>query len=311
MVRFHSDALPIRRELSARKETMDFKEFSTRILEKVNALLPDGLSANFQTIQKNNGVSYTCLCLDPCREREASPAIYMEPVFDMLTEGDDAELYKVAEQLSGLLVKQAPQYLNPAVFDDAGYAKAHLVYRLSGLKGNEAWLSHVVYREYLDMAITYAIILNEGEPDTGLVSVSRELMEHWHFTEEELFSYAHENTKRIFGDNLAGFYDALPGENGEGPRTVYILSNRENFYGAAVILYSEELKSLADRLQSDLFLLPASIHEVIILPWKKEDYPFMLRTVMKVNEAEEKKENVLTDNVYVYERETGKIRIAP
>ena len=57
-------------------------------------------------------------------------------------------------------------------------------------------------------------------------------------------------------------------------------------------------------------MLPSSIHEVILLPENGQDPDALRETVKRVNETEVRKEEVLTDSVYLYDRERGEVRIA-
>ena len=43
------------------------------------------------------------------------------------------------------------------------------------------------------------------------------------------------------------------------------LTNTEKLYGASAILYPNILSYFAKRLKADLYLLPSSIHEVLLL----------------------------------------------
>ena len=47
---------------------------------------------------------------------------------------------------------------------------------------------------------------------------------------------------------------------------MYILTNRQKLHGSACIVYENLLSDIADCLDSDLYILPSSIHEVILIP---------------------------------------------
>ena len=50
------------------------------------------------------------------------------------------------------------------------------------------------------------------------------------------------------------------------PFPMYVLSNHTKLNGSACILYQDLLKNFAEHLRSDLYILPSSIHEVLIIP---------------------------------------------
>ena len=88
-----------------------------------------------------------------------------------------------------------------------------------------------------------------------------------------------------------------------------VLSNQKNFFGASVILYSEQLRKVSEELGQDLYILPSSVHEVILLPEAGQDPDALRATVKRVNETEVRREEVLTDSVYRYDRTTGLIQV--
>ena len=73
------------------------------------------------------------------------------------------------------------------------------------------------------------------------------------------------------------------------------------------MLYTRLLKKLADSLATDLYILPSSVHELIITPGDGENETFLKQLVREVNELEVSREEVLSDSVYRYLRKEGKI----
>ena len=64
------------------------------------------------------------------------------------------------------------------------------------------------------------------------------------------------------------------------------------------------------RLGSDLYILPSTIHELLAVPSDIGDPQELRMMVAAVNENDVPKEELLSDNVYYYDRTTGKVRIA-
>ena len=91
---------------------------------------------------------------------------------------------------------------------------------------------------------------------------------------------------------------------------MYVMSNSVGIYGAAVVLYDGELRRLASALGRDLIILPSSVHEVLVIPYNEELVMGDLREMVRhVNESEVPEEEVLSDNVYWYNRDTDTISI--
>ena len=87
---------------------------------------------------------------------------------------------------------------------------------------------------------------------------------------------------------------------------MYMLTNTSKMDGAVYILFNDVLEDIASELQSDLYILPSSIHEVLILPKTDEtDYEYLCETVNYVNNKDLDPMEVLSESVYIYERGKG------
>ena len=64
-------------------------------------------------------------------------------------------------------------------------------------------------------------------------------------------------------------------------------------------------------MEKDLIILPSSIHEVLLLPDDGDiSYGEMSRLVTHINRSEVPREDRLSNQVYLYSRETGAITLA-
>ena len=75
-------------------------------------------------------------------------------------------------------------------------------------------------------------------------------------------------------------------------------------------MYTNVLKDFAERMETDFFILPSSIHEVLLLPTdgreEGEQYKAM---VQEVNATAVATEEILSNRVYYYAREKDSIEI--
>ena len=89
---------------------------------------------------------------------------------------------------------------------------------------------------------------------------------------------------------------------------MFVLTNKMKMNGAACILYQDVLKQFAKECGGNIFILPSSIHEVILVPAKKgitqSELDCMVRDVNR--EAVEDGE-VLSNHAYLYRKEVDKI----
>ena len=93
---------------------------------------------------------------------------------------------------------------------------------------------------------------------------------------------------------------------------MYVATNKTKLYGASVLLFSDILEKFAAEQQAkEIVILPSSVHETIFLPQTakttEEDIECLREMVRTVNMGQLQPEEVLSDNVYVYD--TGKKEI--
>ncbi len=120
-----------------------------------------------------------------------------------------------------------------------------------------------------------SIRISDGE---GIAStpIHHGLAETLGFTEEQMFKLAAENTKRLLppviksmNDVMRDIFmkDGMPPEIadmmlGEMPpeQQMYVISNNKGINGAVSMLYEDGLHDLSEKLGSDLYIMPSSIH---------------------------------------------------
>ena len=88
-----------------------------------------------------------------------------------------------------------------------------------------------------------------------------------------------------------------------------VVSNKTGHYGASTICDTEILGGLARDYESNLLIIPSSIHECIVIPINQLDMEVEEATeiVKAVNTTEVPEEEILSDHVYIFNRETSKI----
>jgi hypothetical protein len=95
-------------------------------------------------------------------------------------------------------------------------------------------------------------------------------------------------------------------------QSMWIISNNRGINGAASMLYEDVLLALAVRLKSDLYILPSSVHEVIVVP-SSEDFnnpDELAQLVWKANMQQVALDERLSNQVYFYKKDTRKITLA-
>lgn len=89
---------------------------------------------------------------------------------------------------------------------------------------------------------------------------------------------------------------------------MYVLTNEHKFHGAGCILYGNLLKEIADKWGCDICIIPSSIHETLLIPMSAAgSCAVTSQMVREVNQTQVSPEEILSDHVYQFNRETGEI----
>ncbi len=89
-----------------------------------------------------------------------------------------------------------------------------------------------------------------------------------------------------------------------------VLSNRQRVHGAACMIYPGVLGAAAKQAQENLYILPSSIHEVILMPQSEvDDIQCVRNMIREVNRTQVEPEEILSDNLYFYHHRKNRVEI--
>ncbi len=191
----------------------------------------------------------------------------------------------------------------------------HIVFQVVNTEKNQDMLKKAPHRRFLDLSIIYALTNEFGQ---FLILVTDQIAETHGWSEEQLFQMAMRNTKSLFPfkvmrmcsflfENSMELFGVLPYEDdiyepGPDDEEMWVLTNEQKVNGCTVLLYEELFHRLAERLGSDLYLLPSSRHEIIAVSSKVAEWAPLSSIVPEVNEEVVDEEDFLSDSVYRYDR---------
>lgn len=314
-IRFHEKEEKIMNKNTKNGKAMvtGFDVFTEMMRDQVKDILGEGYEVTITEVTKNNDTKYKGLTIRHDGDMIA-PTIYMEQFWE---DRLDKELKQIAANVVSMYMahKEVPQeMIGIKEFLDFGWVKERLFYKLVNKDRNTELVKNAPHREVMDLMLVYGVhIGNVGGDSMGSVTIKNDHLETWGVTEEDLYEIAKENTPRLFEMKvwtMGGILLELGHDIGDADVPMFVLSNREKINGASILLYHEKLKELSDKLDSDLYILPSSIHEVIAIPTsvaEPDSLKFMIRSI---NDTEVKPEEVLSYSLYKYERETNKVSVA-
>ena len=96
----------------------------------------------------------------------------------------------------------------------------------------------------------------------------------------------------------------------EVPGKSVIISNSSNAYGAAAIMDKEVMKKIADVFGEDLYIIPSSVHDCILMPKSESTLEELQEMVYEVNRETVSREDRLSDDIYFFDSITKEITMA-
>ena len=151
----------------------------------------------------------------------------------------------------------------------------------------------------------------------GNVTVTNTHLKMWEISEEELWENIKENAPKIAPVKIQGLPDVLQRMTGCEDDLypisgIYVVSNKSECLGAGSVFYPGVLKTIADDMECDLFIIPSSIHEVLVLPDSEYgiDAHHLRSIIHEVNTSTVSDEEILSDSLYIYRSESDSVFIA-
>ncbi len=291
----------------------DFKEqFKERIGDKLEA---EGIEANlsFNTVKKLNE-SYDALTVTPEGE-SIGVNIPVDRFYNAYDEGMDLE--EATDKAVGLIsqgISERPDFDIDALAD-YNQMKEKLAMEVVSAEANKEMLETVPHKMMEDMAVVYRFVLNSDEDGRSSVLVTNKMLENYGITAEELHADAMEIAPQIKPVEIKGMSEVLAElmgvEQAEmmgiGPvapedEQMYVATVPDKVHGAGVLAYEEFMDKAAERAGGDFYILPSSIHEVLIVPDNGEmDLKSLEDMVKEVNATQVAPQDKLTDSVYHYD----------
>lgn len=286
---------------------MDYQQFVAVIKEKVAQSLGDGMSLEIRTTLKNNGRERIGLTISQGKTN-ISPTIYLEEYYQQFEKGNSPEdiVESILDVYHEVNFEHTWQIHSIKNFAEI---QSKIVYKVISAGKNEEFLKAVPVIYYLDLAIVFYILFEVDDSGTATIPITNELMELWGTKARELYEIAKKNSPLLLPATLKPMrvvIEELLGNECEScildDDIMFVLTNQLRNFGAACILYGDILEQINGQLDENYYILPSSIHEVIIIPESQSPgKEQLLEMVAEINETQVDPEEVLSNQVYYYD----------
>lgn len=292
---------------------MNKKEFTETIMVRLAERCPDFSFETTNVIKRNDekligiiGRTSHALC----------PTVYVEPFYQNYRQGMSADevIDRMAEIFwqEHLSVKSELSIRNN--MEDFEKIKDRLIIVLSSLDMNEQWLKDKCYRPFLNLAATVGILVDVDESSNSIIHVQEKMLDMWNVTFEYIFEVAKENSFIESNILFKDIYDVLTlhGISLDADACLlYVATNRHNFMGANLLMNNSFLYEIAEKLQDSFYIIPSSVHELLVLPaCQVQDVEELNFVIQNINDTEVILADRLSYTLYYYDCTTHKVSIA-
>lgn len=259
---------------------------------------------------------------------KVTPVVYVDDMYDYYNNVNDLDdtLNKAISLIESSINSIENTKLGDTVSNLIGDIKGNVFPRLVNTKTNEAMLKNTPHRDFLDMSIVYYI--EQYNDELGAIEgirITNELMQSENLSEEELYHNSMKNMLEKEKSRLIPMIKVIMSiqfgiplreteisESDFSDGDFIMLSNERGINGSRRLLDTRALIKASEIAESDLYILPSSTQEVLIVSVNEINAsPSELKNMVReVNISEVSKEERLTDNVYIFRRDTRTIEIA-
>lgn len=302
------------------KKNLTMEQFVADVVADMEQRFPNA-EVSTKEVTKNNGRLLTALIIN--EGKNVTPTIYLNTYYeaDMSVEDACDAIEKVYDK------NKIDDDMDFGWVMDFDKVSSKIVFTLINAERNASLLAMTPHINYLDLAYIFKIMVKDmaDNDGTATITVTNNIAESWGKSAEELMEVAKANQYELYGENtvqnMTDLIYEMEGKSmgmsrdefvmmfGESPMTV--VTNEKMVHGCYVGFDKNVLADLSENC-NNLAILPSSIHECIVVPYEKigislEEIKGM---PMSVNATEVAPEEVLSDNVYVYDVNTREISIA-
>lgn len=297
---------------------MTYQTFIENIKDYLTDYYNDESEVRIQTISKNNNIQLDGLSILD-KDSNICPTIYLNDFYSDYENGNKS----IQEIIDSIIVlhnshKKSKKFsIDISYFTEYEKVKNKIAYKLVNFNWNKELLKDIPHIPYLDLAICFFVEFDSQLDNQATILIRNEHLDLWEITDQELYNVAIHNTPKLFPERFVSMntiIDSLQNEDvqfdfesiDDTPSIpdpgMYILTNQKNMYGASSILYEDLLYSLSKQFNTSFYILPCSIHEVILIPTNdKSRLEELNEMVQSVNRESVNEVDMLSDHAYYYD----------
>lgn len=283
---------------------MEFSSFTMFVREEVDKRTEDCYKVRLDDVRKNNGVVLRGLTVTQ-DDSNISPTIYLNSYYEEYIKGRATLVNVVNDVMDTYRRNKVNQSVDMRYFLNYESVKERVIYKLVNTEKNKELLEDVPHIEFLDLSIIFQCLVAQEDLGRASILIHNVHLKLWEVSVDTLYQAAKENTQRLQEYEIKGITEVLRdimcAEEVEniadedcisafsGSVPMYVLSNKNRVEGAACMLYPNLIRDFAEAIQSSFYIIPSSIHELLLLPTEHlEESQEIKHMIREINDTQVK-----------------------
>lgn len=289
---------------------LNYEEFKDAVASQIQDYLPAEYANSDVTIHsvlKNNAIRLDGLTIKQ-PESNICPNIYLNQYYADYEDG--REIDDILSDIAHVRqMNDAPADLDVSAITDFSRIRDKIAAKLINTNQNREYLEDKPHTDIADLSAVYYIDLRSDSLGNMSTVITDSLLAQYGITLEKLHEIAIQNmvTKARFCNMFEILSelmsDSLPqDEFCPTDNMMFVLTNESKLNGAAMLLCPETMDKIAELVGSSYYILPSSIHETLVVPFSDGmNVEELKNMVHEVNSTQLSADEILSDNVYIYD----------
>ena len=294
---------------------MDFETFkedlANAVKERVDARLGSDTTVELHKVDKMNE-TYEAITVKP-EDSNIGVNINVTKAFQELQRGKDFDT--IADQVAEVAanaIEGRPDF-DLAAIADYNQMKEKLSMQVVSAERNAELLDTVPHKNMEDMAIVYRFVLDTSEQGRSSILVTNKMLDNYGITAEQLHADAMaiapevrpaviQGLSEVMAEMMGAEHAEMLGLTPTPDEPIFVATVEDKTQGAGVLAYQDFMDQAAEKLGGSFYILPSSIHEILLVKDNGQfDRAALEQMVKEVNATQVAPEDKLTDSVYHYD----------
>lgn len=306
---------------------INYETFREIVQQRIQEFMPEeleNLELRFFERRKVNELLDAVCFENPNENIVVSPTIYINDMYERYKEIEDVD-YVMKDTMEKLKAAFHHGMNLENVLEKNGFEQ-NIVFQLINTEQNREFLKDHPHRDFHDLSIIYRWVVENDKAGIASFIVQNDMAEEMGVKEEQLYEMAYENTKKLFPPTVRTMREVIAElmfgsdapedmvemmfEDEPAEEKMYVMTNSQKINGAASMIYETELQELASKLGDNLFIMPSSVHELIIVKAGEWNAYELAAMVEEINMTQVELRDRLSNQVYCYDKDLGKLLLA-